>query len=135
MDQSVILNPNLTVLMPVFRHRCACIRRVVRNSHNAVSGELIHGLRSKVLVPLSKPTKAQVQEELYLIGALSVTIDLIAQGWRVVAISPDVVIEFVNGLAPEAEKERVRHVHLIGRDEQLLQPATRSLLREWKNAV
>jgi hypothetical protein len=129
MGQSVTLNPNLTVLMPLFRERCACVRKMVRNSHEAVSGELIHRLRSKVLIPLSKPTKAQLQEEIYLIAALSVTIDLIAQGWRVVTTSPDVIIESVNGFAPEAEKERIRHVHLIDRDEQLRQPATRSFIK------
>jgi len=129
MGQSVTLNPNLAVLMPLFRERCACIRKMVRNSHEAVSAELIHRLRSKALISLSKPTKAQLQEELYLIGSLSVTIDLIAQGWRLVATSPDVVIEFVNGFAPEVEKERIRHVHLIDRDEQLRQPATRSFIK------
>jgi hypothetical protein len=129
MGQSVTLNPNLTALMPLFRERCACIRKMVRNSHEATSAELIHRLRSKVLISVSKPTKAQLREELYLIGALSVTIDLIAQGWRVVTTSPDVVIEFVNGFAPEVEKERIRHVHLIDRDEQLRQPATRSFIK------
>ena len=129
MGQSVTLNPNLTLLMPLFRERCACIRKMVRNCHEAVSAELIHQLRSKVLVPLSKPTKAQLNEELNLIAALSVTIDLVAQGWRVVTTSPSVVIEFTNGFSPEAEKERIRHVHLIDRDEQLRLPATRSFIK------
>jgi hypothetical protein len=129
MGQSVALNPNLRVLMPLFRERCACIRRMVRNCHETVSGELIHRLRSKILVRLEKPTKAQLHEELELIGALSVTIDLIAQGWRVVTTSPEVVLGFTNGLSPEAEKERIRHVHLIDRDEQLRKPATRSFIK------
>jgi Domain of unknown function (DUF4338) len=129
MDQSVTLSPNLSVLMPLFRERCACIRRMVRNCHESVSGELIHRLRSKILVSLEKPTKAQLREELELIGALSVTIDLIAQGWRIVRASPKVVIEFTNGLSPEAEKERIRRVHLIDRDEQLRKPATRSFIQ------
>ena len=129
MGQSVTLNPNLTVLMPLFRERCACIRKMVRNDHETVSAELIHRLRSKVLLPLVKPTKAQLHEELGLIAALSVTIDLIAQGWRVVTTSPEVVIEFTNGFSPEAEKERIRHVHLIDRDEQLRKPATRSFIQ------
>lgn len=129
MGQSVTLNPNLTLLMPLFRERCACIRKMVRNCHEAVSAELIHQLRSKVLVPLSKPTKAQLNEELNLIAALSVTIDLVAQGWRVVTTSPSVVIEFTNGFSPEAEKERIRHVHLIDRDEQHRLPATRSFIK------
>src|SRR5277367_4343596 len=125
MGQTVTLNPNLSVLMPLFRERCACIRKMVRNCHEAVSAELIQRLRSSVLVPLLKPTKAQVDEELELIASLSITIDLIAQGWRVIATSPSVVMEFTNGLSPEAEKERIRHVHLIDRDDQLRQPATR----------
>lgn len=129
MGQSVTLNPNLSVLMPLFRERCACIRRMVRNCDDAVSGELIHRLRSKILVRLEKPTKAQLHEELELIGALSVTIDLIAQGWRVISTSPEVLIEFTNGFSPEAEKERIRHVHLIDRDEQLRKPATRSFIK------
>jgi hypothetical protein len=102
---------------------------MVRNCHETVSGELIHRLRSKILVRLEKPTKAQLHEELELIGALSVTIDLIAQGWRVVTTSPEVVLGFTNGLSPEAEKERIRHVHLIDRDEQLRKPATRSFIK------
>jgi len=128
MGQSVTLNPNLSVLMPLFRKRCACIRKMVRSCHEAVSAELIHRLRSKVLVRLEKPTKAQLTEELELISALSVTIDLIAQGWRVIATSPEVVIEFTNGFSPEAEKERIRHVHLIDRNEQLRKSATRSFI-------
>ena len=129
MGQSVTLNPNLSVLMPHFRERCACIWKMVRNCNEAISAEVIHRLRSKVLVRLSKPTKAQLDEELNLVAALSVTIDLIAQGWRVVATSPQVVIEFTNGLSQEAEKERIRHVHLIDRDAQLRQPATRSFIQ------
>lgn len=129
MSQSITLNPNLSVLMPLFRERCACIRRMVRNCHEAVSGELIHRLRSKILVRLEKPTQAQLHEELELIGVLSVIIDLIAQGWRVISTSPEVVIEFTNEFSPEAEKERIRHVHLIDRDEQLRKPATRSFIQ------
>ena len=129
MGQSVTLNPNLTALMPLFRERCACIRKMVRNCPEAVSAELIHRLRSKVLVRLSKPTKAQLQEELDLIAALSVTVDLIAQGWRIITTSPEVVIEFTNGFSPEAEKERIRHVHLIDRDDQLRQPATHAFIK------
>jgi hypothetical protein len=129
MGKSVTLNPNLTVLMPLFRERCACIRKMVRNCDEAVSADLIHRLRSKVLVPLSKPTKAQLREELYLITALSVTIDLIAQGWRFLTTSPEIVIEITNGFSPDAEKERIRRVHLIDRDEQLRQPATRSFIK------
>lgn len=83
MGQTVTLNPNLTVLMPLFRQRCAHIRRMVRNCHESVSAELIQRLRSTLLVPLLKPTKTQVDEELELIASLSVTIDLIAQGWRI----------------------------------------------------
>jgi hypothetical protein len=128
MGQTVILNPNLTVLLPLFRERCACIRKMVQSCHEAVSAELIHRLRSNVLVRLEKPTKAQLREELDMIAALSVTIDLITQGWRIVTTSPEVVIKFTNGLSPEAEKERTRHVHMIDRDEQLRQPATRSFI-------
>ena len=54
MGQTVTLNPNLTVLMPLFRERCACIRKMVRNCHEAVSAELIQRLRSNVLAPLIK---------------------------------------------------------------------------------
>src|SRR5579863_4999538 len=129
MGQSVTLNPNLTVLMPLFRERCACIRKMVRNCREAVSAELIQRLRSSVLAPLTKPTKAQVQEELELLASLSVTIDLIAQGWRIITISPAVVIEFANGFSPEVEKERIRHVHMIDRDDQLRQPATRAFIK------
>jgi Druantia protein DruA len=129
MGQTVTLNPNLTVLMPLFRERCACIRRMVRNCRETVSAELIQRLRSTVLAPLTKPTKAQVQEELELIASLSVTIDLIAQGWRIATTSPAVVIEFTNGFSPEAEKERIRRVHLIDRDDQLRQPATRAFIK------
>lgn len=129
MGQTVTLNPNLAVLMPLFRERCACIRRMVRNCPEAVSAELIQRLRSTVLAPLTKPTKAQVQEELELLASLSVTIDLVAQGWRVITTSTAVVIEFTNGFSPEAEKERIRHVHLIDRDNQLRQPATRAFIK------
>ena len=129
MDQTVTLNPNLTVLMPLFRKRCACIQKMVRKCHEAVSTELIHQLRSEVLVPLPKTTQIQLNEELYLVAALSVTIDLIAQGWRVVTTSPKVVIEFTNGFSPKEEKERIRRVHLIDRDEQLRQPATHSFIK------
>ena len=129
MGQTVTLNPNLTVLMPLFRERCACIRKMVRNCREVVSAELIQRLRSNVLAPLSRPTKAQVQEELELIATLSVTIDLIAQGWRIITTSPAVTIEFTNGFSPEAEKERIRHVHLIDRDAQLRQTATRAFIK------
>ena len=39
------------------------------------------------------------------------------------------MIKFTNGLSPEAEKERIRHVHLIDRDDQLRQPATRAFIK------
>lgn len=129
MGQTVTLNPNLTVLMPLFRERCACIQKMIPNCREVVSAELIQRLRSNVLAPLSRPTKAQVQEELALIASVSVTIDLIAQGWRVITTSPAVMIEFTNGFSPEVEKERIRHVHLIDRDDQLRQPATRAFIK------
>ena len=129
MGQKVTLNPNLTVLMPLFRERCACVRKMVRNCREAVSAELIQRLRLNILAPLVKPTKAQVQEELELLASLSVTIDLIAQGWRIITISQAVIMEFTHGLSPEAEKERIRHVHLIDRDDQLRQAPTRAFIK------
>ena len=128
MSQSVTLNPSLSKLMPIFRERCACIRSVTLTFDSDQAMDLVQHLRAKVLVPLPKPTKAEVEEEIYLIGALSVTIDLVAQGGRIVATAPEVVINFEKALSPESEKDRIRQVHLLDREDQLRQPATRKFI-------
>jgi len=119
MAQSAKLTPSLSVLLPLFRERCACIQRLVQASPGGITGEIISELRASQLVPLSSPTKAQLAEELCMIASLSVTIDLVTQGWWITATEPEVTIEFTNGVSPEAEKERIRRAHLIDRDGQL----------------
>ena len=103
MAQSATLTPNLSVLLPLFRERCACIQQVVKASHHGITGEIIIELRASQLVPLPSPTKAQLAEELCMIASLSVTIDLVTQGWLITATEPEVTIEFTNGVSPEAE--------------------------------
>src|SRR5579859_5929945 len=119
MAQSATLTPTLAVLLSLFRERCARIQELVQASAEGITGELLNELRASQLAPLSSPTKAQLAEELNLIASLSVTIDLVAQGWRITAAEPAVTMEFSNGVSPEAEKERIRRTHLIDRDGQL----------------
>ena len=84
MSQSVTLNPSLKTLLPVFRERCAAIQRRQNESGGAlVTTELVNELRSVYLVPLRKPSKAELNEELSLLATLSVVIDLLTQGWRI----------------------------------------------------
>jgi hypothetical protein len=130
MVQSAKLTPNLAVLLPLFRERCARIQEVVAASPaGGISGDIVNELRASQLVPLSSPTKAQLAEELSMIAALSVTIDLVTQGWRIVSTDPDVSIEFSNGVSPEAEKERIRRAHLIDRDGQLRESAVNAFIK------
>jgi hypothetical protein len=129
MAQSAKLNPQLTTLLPLFRERSANIQRLVLGSKTGVTTELISELRTTQLIPLPSPTKAQLAEELNLITSLSVTIDLVAQGWVITSTDPEVTIEFANGLSSEAEKERIRRAHLIDRDGQLREASVNAFIR------
>ncbi len=129
MAQSATLTPTLAVLLSLFRERCARIQELVQASAEGITGELLNELRATQLAPLSSPTKAQLAEELNLIASLSVTIDLVAQGWRITAAEPAVTMEFSNGVSPEAEKERIRRTHLIDRDGQLREASVSAFIR------
>jgi hypothetical protein len=129
MAQSAKLIPNLSTLLPLFRERCARIQNLVEESPVGITGEIVSELRASQLVPLHLPTKAQLAEELKMIASLSVTIDLVAQGWRITATEPEVTIEFSNGVSPEAEKERIRRAHLIDRDDQLREGSVSAFIR------
>lgn len=127
MGQTSKLSPNLTVLLPKFREACA--RIMERVGCVETSAETIAELRSTLLSPLPSPTKAQLAEELVYVASVSVVIDLVAQGWKITATSPEVTIEFTNGLSAELEKERIRRAHLIDREEQLAEPAVEAFVR------
>lgn len=129
MPKTAKLIPNLTVLLPLFRERCACIQQVVAATSGGLTGDIVNELRVAQLAPLRSPTKTQLAEELSMIASLSVTIDLVTQGWRITATEPEVTIEFSNGVSPEAEKERIRRAHLIDRDDQLRENSVSAFIR------
>jgi len=130
MSQSITLNPTLKVLLPVFRQRCADIKVKQSNEAEAtVTPELVAELRLKVLLPLEKPRKAELAEELILLATLSVVIDLITQGWRIAATEPSVVLDFPEALSSENEKDRIRRAHLIERASQIREPSVLEFIR------
>lgn len=130
MSQSITLNPSLKILLPVFRKRCAAIRKRQAACGEALPTiELVNELRSIYLAPLDAPNKAELGEELNLLATLSVVIDLLTQGWRITATKPSIVLDFSNGLSPELEKERIRRAHLIERDAQVREPSVIDFVR------
>jgi len=130
MGQSVTLNPALKVLLPAFRKRCAVIGKMqAGQGRGLITAQLVNGLREAVLAPLEAPKKAELAEELTLLGSLSIVIDLVTQGWRVASTRPSVVLEFEECASPEEEKERIRQAHIVERDAQMREPSVVEFVR------
>ncbi|MBI3304250.1 MAG: hypothetical protein HYZ72_19470 [Deltaproteobacteria bacterium] len=130
MGQSVTISPTLKVLLPVFLERCAAMRcRLAPVPGDGLSWELVEDLRRVYLTPLTSPSHPELAEELPLITTLSIVIDLITQGWRIISTEPSLVLEFERSASPAAEKERIRRGHLIDRDTQLREPAVSAFIK------
>ena len=130
MGQSVTLNPALKTLLPAFQKRCAVIAKMqAGQGRGLITAQLVNGLREAVLAPLEAPKKTELAEELVLLGSLSIVIDLVTQGWRVVSTRPSVVLEFEECASPEDEKERIRQAHIIERDAQMREPSVVEFVR------
>jgi len=127
MPEQLTLTPSLNVLLPEFTRRCAAMQKRM-NDANAVSIELIRELRNTFLTSLPKPKKGEQAEEVQLLATLSVMIDLLTQGWRIIATDP-VVIEFPVSVSVEEEKARIRQAHLIDRDSQITEPAVKEFVQ------
>ena len=92
-----------------------------------ITADRIRQLRSNHVSPLELPNTSA--EELNLLAALSIVIDLLARGWRIAETDPAVVLTFANGTSPEIEKERIRCAHLVARDSQLTEPAVAEFVK------
>lgn len=126
----VTLTPKLGVLQEVFLGRCAGIYRSIDEfGCEPITTQVLSDLRRRFLCPLPSPTRAQLRDELSLLTALSVVIDLIAQGWTFAAVSPEVVLEFRPTTSPEVEKERLKRAHQIERDFQLHETSVRAFIQ------
>jgi len=128
--QIVSFTPKLDCLSDVFRHRCELIQTdLSARGDQFIDATFIEYLRRSFLVPLENPSQEQLAEELPLITALSVLIDLVAQGWSIRETAPNVVLEFECEDSPEAEKDRIRRAHLIDRDSQVREPSVIAFIR------
>jgi hypothetical protein len=122
--------PKLECLGDVFRQRCELVQKELSTRGNRfVDATFIEYLRRTFLVPLASPSPEQLAEELQLITALSVLIDLVAQGWSIRETTPEVVLEFESEATQEAEKERIRRAHLMDRDSQVREPSVIAFIR------
>lgn len=112
-----MISPELRALKKEFLRRCTALSETLENGHKAIS---VSELRVDYLAALEHPTRSELEEELHLIAALSVVIDLVAQGWTIETIESAVTLR-LNGSEddPGKEKERIRRAHLLDRDSQL----------------
>jgi hypothetical protein len=128
--QSVEFSPNVKYLTETLRKRCASIQTELDSrGESFVDSMFIDQLRRIYLAPLENPTRRELAEELPLVTSLSVLIDLIAQGWKIRATTPKVLLEFEAEESPEAEKQRIRRAHLIERDSQVKEPSVTAFIR------
>lgn len=127
MPEQLFLTPSLKVLLPEFTRRCAAMQKR-QNGSSAVTIELVKELRSTFLAPLEKPKKAEQEEEVQLLATLSVVIDLLTQGWRIIGTNP-LGIEFPASPSDEEEKARIRQAHLIDRNSQITEPAVKEFVQ------
>lgn len=116
MEECVVISPDLRALKKEFLRRCTALSEALGNGHQAIS---VLDLRVDYLAALERPTRSELEEELYFIAALSVVIDLVAQGWTIEKIDSAVTLHLNGSGDPEKEKERVRRAHLLDRDAQL----------------
>jgi hypothetical protein len=121
------LTPSLKALQIELGRRCTGMQLRL-NEAPAINIELIWELRSSFLTPLVKPKKAEQIEEIQLLATISVLIDLITQGWRIVTVEP-LVIEFPVSSSSEDEKARIRQAHLIDRDSQITEPSVKEFVQ------
>jgi hypothetical protein len=127
MAESITLNPSMKALLPVFKQRCAAIKER-QNGSSEISIDLIRELRATFVTPLTKPRKAEQEEELQLLATLSVVIDLLTQGWRISNSDP-VILELPEWSSIEEEKARIRLAHLIDRDAHMTELAVKEFVR------
>jgi hypothetical protein len=63
-----------------------------------------------------------------LLATISVLIDLITRGWRIVTTDP-LVIDFPDSISSEDVKARIRQAHLIDRDSQITEPSVKEFIQ------
>lgn len=116
MDEQVVISPDLRALKEEFLRRCAALSLALRNGHQASS---VSELRVDYLAALERPSRRELEEELHLIAALSVVIDLVAQGWVIEKVDSAITLSLNKSGDHATEKERIRKAHLLDRDAQL----------------
>jgi len=126
MDECVVISPELRALKEEFLRRCAALSEARENGHEAIS---VPELRVECLAALERPSRPELEEELYLIASLSVVIDLVAQGWTIEKIDSAVTLRINGCKDPDKEKERIRRAHLLDRDAQLAEASVAQFIK------
>lgn len=104
-------------------------RRLLTETYNVNNSERIAKANEfrKNLMPQSSVT----EEELALLFAQSVILDLVAQGWKLKVCESKISVHppAFGGESKNAVKEIIRNTHLVGRDIQLNEPSVTDFVR------
>ncbi len=107
----------------------ACARWL-RTAQAAKAADAIAAARSRMITIVEESTLSPREAQVVRVCS-SVMCDLAGQGWSLRVGAPGIHVAQPNAAAtPSEEKSRVRTAHLIERDNQLTQPATRRFIQE-----
>jgi hypothetical protein len=122
------LDPRLEGHERRFVDFCLRVEKEVKRSGGTLSGQALRRLRRE-LVPLKNYPYSLEEIKLHL--ANSVTLDLVAQTWKLKVTDAEVRIHtpLQEDSSPALEKERVRNAHLVERDAKLAKRAIADFIR------
>lgn len=122
------LDPRLGGQEHLFVDFCRRIEKEAKRTGGTLSGQSLRRLRRELALIKNYPYSL---EEIKLHLANSVTLDLVAQTWKLKVAEDDVRIHapLQHDNSPALEKERVRNAHLVERDAKLAKRAVTEFIR------
>src|SRR5690349_18019361 len=112
------LEPKLGQHQQRFLEFCARIEKEARRTDGTLSGPVLRRLRREIALVKNHPYSL---DDIKLNLALSVTLDLVGQTWRLKVRGEDLFVRapLIQEGSPALEKERIRKAHLVERDTKL----------------
>lgn len=128
----IILDPKLPGKGPEFREFC---RALAREFASQKDGPSRHRVLERTREELQGHARTASRRRVILNFACSVTLDMVAQGWKLSVRPKRITLRAprTQGVPPEELKQRIREGHLLERDAQLRVPSVREFIQEMEH--
>lgn len=126
----ISLTPNLGAASPAYVEFCSLIIDKTENVELSEQFEVLERIRESVFSNTEK-TEVIKEEELALLFAQSLVLDLVAQGWNLLVRGEEVYATQPNTTdqSKHVSKQIVRNSHLIGRNAQLKEKSVHDFVK------